>query len=84
MGSYNETGVLIHEENNSKALLSLNYHVTDVSIDYGVVNLVISIEICVVFEALIWSQKTIPYIKPSSEVLACFNFAHDKEAIYKK
>jgi hypothetical protein len=87
MRSYNETGVVTHEENNSKFTVincSWIYYVTHVLIVYGVVNIVISIEICVVFESLIWFQKTTPYIASSSEVSACFNFAQDKMQYTRK
>jgi len=47
---------------------SLTYYVSHVSIVYGVAFCGISIEICVVFEGLIWSKKNTSYIAPYSEV----------------
>jgi hypothetical protein len=53
----------------NKRPLTFNlYYVIQVSIVYGVVHFGISIDICVAFEGMIWSQKTTSYTASTSEV----------------
>jgi hypothetical protein len=60
---------LLHmKKTTQKVYLLLTYYINHVSIVSEVVHFGISIEICVAIEVLIWSQKTTPYIAPSSEV----------------